>query len=309
MDGVESKSIRFLLPAFADEFVGCESAEGLESFGEVVSSDEVAEVSAELVVVIVVVALNCGLFEGAVHALDLAVGPGMIGLSEPMIDAMGKTDPVKRVATKASRWSLSILRLVGKLDAVVGEHGMDAIRNSRDQGLQEGRGCSHIRTLDHCHESKLGGAVDGYGEVEFAFRGAHFRQIDMKVADGIALELLSSRLPTFYFRQPADAMPFQTAMQRRAGQVRNRCLQSMEAVIEGQQSMPAEGKDDGLLLHRQNRGAGMLRAGAKIAHRAAFPPLGHRLRIDPMTAGQRSQALLTMLYRSTDRLCRGGAPV
>src|SRR5205814_10529456 len=32
-------------------------------------------------------------------------------------------------------------------------------------------------------------------------------------------------------------------------------------------------------------------------------------RIDPVSFGQSSQALLTTLYRSTDRLCRGGAAV
>ena len=38
-------------------------------------------------------------------------------------------------------------------------------------------------------------------------------------------------------------------------------------------------------------------------------PLGHGRRIDAMTPGQHSQALSTMLYRSMDRFCRGGAPV
>jgi hypothetical protein len=44
MEWVESKSIGFFLPAFANEVAGHEAAESLESFGEVVSSDEVAEV-------------------------------------------------------------------------------------------------------------------------------------------------------------------------------------------------------------------------------------------------------------------------
>src|SRR5258708_5683094 len=109
--------------------------------------------------------------------------------------------------------------------------------------------------------------------------------------------------------QPADAMPFQTAMQRRASELRDRGLQSVEAVIEGQQSMPAEGNDDRLLFHSQDGGAGMLRPGTQIGHRTALPPLGHRLRVDSMASSQRSQALLTMLYRSTDHLCRGGASV
>ena len=45
MGWIESKSVRFVLPAFADEFVGSESGEGLEPFGEVVGGDEVVEVS------------------------------------------------------------------------------------------------------------------------------------------------------------------------------------------------------------------------------------------------------------------------
>jgi hypothetical protein len=51
---VESKSIRFFLPASADEFVGGKAAESLESFGEVIGSDEVAEMNAQLVMAVVV---------------------------------------------------------------------------------------------------------------------------------------------------------------------------------------------------------------------------------------------------------------
>jgi hypothetical protein len=46
MDGIESKPIRLLLPGSADEFVGGKAAESLESCGEVVGGDEVAEVCA-----------------------------------------------------------------------------------------------------------------------------------------------------------------------------------------------------------------------------------------------------------------------
>ena len=45
MDWVEGKSVGLFLPAFADELVGGETAEGLESFGEAVSGNEVAEVT------------------------------------------------------------------------------------------------------------------------------------------------------------------------------------------------------------------------------------------------------------------------
>jgi hypothetical protein len=66
--------------------------------------------------------------------------------------------------------------------------------------------------------------------------------------------------------------------------MRNGRLQSIEAIVERQQSMPAKGNNDGLFLDRQNWGARMLRAGANIAHRATLPPLGNRLGVDSMTA-------------------------
>jgi hypothetical protein len=226
MDGIESKSIWFFLPAFADEFVGRKTAESLESFGEVVGSDEVAEVNAQLVMAVVVVALNSGFFDGAVHTLDLAVSPGMVRFGEPMVDAVPKTDPVKRMAAKAGRWPLAILRQIGELDAVVGEHGVDAIRDSRDQRFEECRRSLHIGTFNQLHESELRGAVGGHKEIKLAFGGAHLGQINMELADRIALELLPSGLAAFHFRQPADAMPFQTAMQRGTGQMRDRRLQS-----------------------------------------------------------------------------------
>jgi hypothetical protein len=57
MGWIEGKCVWLLLPAFADELVGGESAKSLETFGEVVGGDEVAEVCAQLAVAVVVVAL------------------------------------------------------------------------------------------------------------------------------------------------------------------------------------------------------------------------------------------------------------
>src|SRR6201987_1980266 len=283
MDGIECKSMRFFLPASADKFVGGEAAESLESFGEVVGSEEVAEVNVQLLMAVVVVALTRAFFDGAVHTLDQAVSPGMVRFGQPVVDAMPKTDPVKRMAAKAGRWSLAILRQIGELDAVVGEQGVDAIRNSRDQSFEESRRSLHVGTFDQLHESKLRGAVDGHKEIELALRSPHFRQIDVGVADRIALELLPSRLAAFHFRQPADAMPFQTTMQGGKGQMGNGPLKAIETIIERQQIMSAEGNNDSFFLHRQNRGAGLLRPGTKIDHRAALPPLRNGLGVDPMT--------------------------
>ena len=47
----------------------------------------------------------------------------------------------------------------------------------------------------------------------------------------------------------------------------------------------------------------------QVGRRLAFLPLGDGLLVDAMALGQGPQALLTMLYRSTDCLCRCGAAV
>src|SRR6476620_11733512 len=73
--------------------------------------------------------------------------------------------------------------------------------------------------------------------------------------------------------------------------------------------MLAKGDDDGLVLKRQAGGFWLFRAGRKIGHRTALLPFCNGLRIDPIAPGQRPQALLTILYCSTDCLCRGGAAV
>lgn len=39
--------------------------------------------------VVVVEAMDCGFLDGSVHAFDLPVGPGVIGLGKPMLDAVG----------------------------------------------------------------------------------------------------------------------------------------------------------------------------------------------------------------------------
>ena len=98
-------------------------------------------------------------------------------------------------------------------------------------------------------------------------------------------------------------------MQGRARQVGDRCLQGVEAIVERQERVAPEGDDDGLVCGGEHRGAGVCRAGSEVMDRASLPPLGDRLRIDAMPPGQGPQALLTILYCSTDRLCRRGAAV
>ena len=224
MDWVECKSVWVVDPEFADGFVGCETAKGLESPGEVVGCDEVRQVRFELFVGVIEEAFDGGFLDGPVHAFDLSVGPGMVGSGQTVADAMTKTNAIEGMSTPSRRKPSTVFRQVGELDSVVGEHGVDTIRNGFDECFEEGSGRLHIGLFHEFHHGKLRGPVDGHEEVEFAFGRSHFGQIDMEEADRIGVELLSPGLVSLDLRQPADAMPFQATLQRRASQLRNRSL-------------------------------------------------------------------------------------
>ena len=119
-------------------------------------------------------------------------------------------------------------------------------------------------------------------QVELAFCGLHFGDVDVEEADRIGLELLLRGLVALDLRQPADPMALQTAMQRRAGQVRDGGLKGVEAIVERQQRMPPEGDDDRLLLDREDRRLRFFWTGRQIGDRGPLLPLGDGLLVDPV---------------------------
>src|SRR6185312_13131858 len=73
--------------------------------------------------------------------------------------------------------------------------------------------------------------------------------------------------------------------------------------------MPAKGDNHRLFLDCQHHRRRGLRTSRNVGDRGPSLPFGDRLLIDPVTLRQSPQALLTMLYRSTDCLRRAGAPM
>jgi len=73
--------------------------------------------------------------------------------------------------------------------------------------------------------------------------------------------------------------------------------------------MAPEGNDDRLLVHGEHGGFCFPGAGWKVVRGTAVSPFGDGFLIDAVAGGQGSQALLTMLYRSTDCRRRRGAAV
>src|ERR1700722_12754765 len=176
MDWVESKSVRGLCPEFAEVFVGSEAFEGLESSGEVVGAEEVGQVRFELIVSVVEVWFDGGVLDGPVHAFDLPVGPGMVGFGKPVFDSLDMAGAVEGMSAKTCRGPLSVPRKVSELDSLVGEHGVDAVRNGFDERLEERGGGSHICFFDEFDHSELRRSVDGHEQIELAFGGPYLGQ-------------------------------------------------------------------------------------------------------------------------------------
>ena len=79
LERVKSESFGLDCPSLADELKGCEAPEGFEPSGEVLGVDEVAQVGSQLIVGFIEVAFDGGVLDGAVHPLELAIRPGVLG--------------------------------------------------------------------------------------------------------------------------------------------------------------------------------------------------------------------------------------
>lgn len=86
------------------------------------------------------------ILDGPVHALDLTVGPGMLWLGRAVLDVVpgaGELEGMRPEALSvrdrlADSWdSRASSTGRGELNAIVGEHGMDFVGDSREQAQQE----------------------------------------------------------------------------------------------------------------------------------------------------------------------------
>ena len=90
--------------------------------------------------------LDRGFLDGAVHALDLTIGPGMAWLGQPVLDVEISTSCLEGVAAE---WHLlcphcldvlrrpAIAGRVGEVSAVIGEYGVDLVRHGRHEVTKE----------------------------------------------------------------------------------------------------------------------------------------------------------------------------
>lgn len=183
-----------ICPAFADVFIGRETLEGFEPFGEVVGRDEVGEVFAQLVVVLVVEAFDGCFLDRPVHPLDLAVGPGVLGLSGSVIDVVSGACQFEGMGTEAfavgdslldQRYCRSTTARGGKMDAIVGQYGVDLVGHGLDQAEQKVARCRGLGLLVQFDKGELAGPVDRHEHVELALFGAYLGEVDVEVSNRV----------------------------------------------------------------------------------------------------------------------------
>ena len=105
MDWGDDESFRLFCPDFADGFIGCESFERLEPPREIVGRYEVGEVRCQLIVGLVVEALDGRFLDRSVHAFDLSVRPRMLGRRQPMFDGELAAGAVEGMAAEPGCWA------------------------------------------------------------------------------------------------------------------------------------------------------------------------------------------------------------
>jgi hypothetical protein len=111
---IELESFLLGSPSFADELVWCEAFECLEPTSKIIGVHEVAQMSSQLIVTVVVVALDGSLLDSPVHPLHLTIGPRMFGLGQSMLDTMLTAELVEAMNPKAGRPAIAIARQIGE---------------------------------------------------------------------------------------------------------------------------------------------------------------------------------------------------
>lgn len=130
--------------------------------------------------------------------------------------------------------------------------------------------------------------------------------VDVKKADGLALDALPRQHVPVDVGQPRDAMALEAVMQCRARQVRDGGLRRIETVVQGQQCVAPERDDQRLFRLAQPGRPGCFRTRLQILNRCPLPPLHHRLRVDAKVAAQLRNRTFRSLESRSDRVhCRG----
>jgi hypothetical protein len=111
----------------------------------------------QLIMAFVVVALNRSRFDRSVHPLNLTIGPRMVGFRQQMLDPIGVADHVK--AHRSGTGRIPVPGLLGELDAVICETGLDLVKLGSEHMLAELPSRSPVGIFHALGHSELTSAV------------------------------------------------------------------------------------------------------------------------------------------------------
>ena len=130
----------------------------------------------EFVGSLVVVALDGGFFDGAVHALDPAVGPRVRRLGQPVLHPEGPADAGNSVAA-----GKPLVGLQRELYPVVGQYGVGFVRQLVPYPPQKIRRDHARRPRVQLRKRRFAGAVDGHKNAHEAF-GRYWRPSSVRTS-------------------------------------------------------------------------------------------------------------------------------
>ena len=235
MDRIDNESIWLFCPCFADEFVGGKALQGLQAAAVIIGIDEICEVSFELFMAVVVIPFDGRFLDRPVHPFDLTICPWMFDFGEAVLDAVLLAAHIEHVSHVGRCRTVGVARREGKLDAVVCQDGVNLVWNGSDESFQESGCGGPSRFLHQLDEGEFARAIDSNIQIELPFGRLYLCDVDMKIPDRIGLEFLLFRLVARDVRQTGNAVPLQTTMQRRPGEMRDRGLQGIKTVIQREQ--------------------------------------------------------------------------
>ena len=203
LERIENESFWLRSPAFADVFERREALQSLEPASEVIGCDEVREMLSKLLMALVVEALDCGFLDGPVHSFDLSVGPGVLWFGQPMVDIVSSAGEFESVSTEERASCDGLFDLADsqataawyrEVDTVIGENRMDLVGHGRNKMAKEFGGNLGGRFLMQLDKGEFRRSIDGDKEMELAFFGPHFGNVDVEEADRIAADSGAERI-------------------------------------------------------------------------------------------------------------------
>ena len=171
--------------------------------------------------------------DGAVHPLGLAVCPGVIGLGQPVGDAVLGADAIEDMKTECLGSDRCGFWQVSEGNTVVGQHRVDLVGKASMTCAEKPRRSS-CRPFVELDEGEFRDAIDGEEHVDLAIGMAQLAAVDVDVADCRLCEAAALRLGLID-RQSRNAVAFEGSGAGSIASASESVLQTSHDVVERQQ--------------------------------------------------------------------------